>query len=171
MLPTKFMQINPYFQWSGAAGLCRHAVNYILQFWTYPVTLPLQHPPPPPSSFHQLAHIKGWVAKVGDGWIREWYGWLSAHLLQQHSGCEPWASLKTHKWATKAKEWPTHSSPPKKILKTLLQTALYSKGTWVRGRSRKASPKTLSPQVVFRAGHFSPATKLKTQKMYILFIN
>jgi hypothetical protein len=23
-------------------------------------------------------------------------------------------SLKNHKWATKAKEWPTHSSPPKK---------------------------------------------------------
>ncbi len=26
-------------------------------------------------------------------------------------------SLKNRKWATKAKEWPTHSSPPKKYSK------------------------------------------------------
>jgi hypothetical protein len=26
-------------------------------------------------------------------------------------------SLKNHKWATEAKEWPTHSSPPKKYTK------------------------------------------------------
>ncbi len=28
-------------------------------------------------------------------------------------------SLKNHKWATNAKEWPTHSSPPKKYTKKI----------------------------------------------------
>ncbi len=30
-------------------------------------------------------------------------------------------SLKNTKWATKAKEWPTHSSPPKKHLTKIIQ--------------------------------------------------
>jgi hypothetical protein len=37
-------------------------------------------------------------------------------------------SLKNTKWATKAKEWPTHSSPPKKYTKT---TFFPSQQVWI----------------------------------------
>jgi hypothetical protein len=37
-------------------------------------------------------------------------------------------SLKNHKWATKAKEWPTHSSPPKKYTKK--KKKIYASPLW-----------------------------------------
>ncbi len=40
-----------------------------------------------------------------------------AFLLRQLSGSNPQTSLKNTKWATYAKEWPTHSSLPKKYPK------------------------------------------------------
>ncbi len=42
-------------------------------------------------------------------------GWLVAHLLA--TAVRMQTSLKNTTWATKAKEWPTHSSLPKKYTK------------------------------------------------------
>ncbi len=38
-----------------------------------------------------------------------------------------WVQIQTSlkKWATKAKEWPTHSSPPKIIYKKVLDNCLF----------------------------------------------
>ncbi len=45
---------------------------------------------------------------------------LGARLLAKAAhGVRIQTSLKNHKWATKAKEWPTHSSPQNKIYKKL----------------------------------------------------
>jgi hypothetical protein len=37
-------------------------------------------------------------------------------------------SLKNAKWATEAKEWPTHSSQPEKFFKKLLRRRFYREG-------------------------------------------
>ncbi len=48
-------------------------------------------------------------------------GWVAKSVARQLATAVLWVriqtSLKNHKWATKAKEWPTHSSPPKKYTK------------------------------------------------------
>ncbi len=63
--------------------------------------------------------INGWVAKKGDRWLSgRWVAKLVAYLL---ATAALWVriqtSLKNTNWATQAKEWPTHSSPPKNIQK------------------------------------------------------
>jgi hypothetical protein len=50
-----------------------------------------------------------------------WLAKLVARLLATAAlGVRIQTSLKNTKWATSAKEWPTHSSPPKKYKKILL---------------------------------------------------
>ncbi len=48
-------------------------------------------------------------------------GWVAKSVARQLATAVLWVriqtSLKNHKWATQAKEWPTHSSPPKKYTK------------------------------------------------------
>ncbi len=52
--------------------------------------------------------------------FREMVANLVAHLLRQlYLGSNPDISKNT-KWVTKAKEWPTHSVPPKKYTKYIL---------------------------------------------------
>ncbi len=75
------------------------------------------------------------MAKEGDGWlsremgglIGRWVAKLEARLLVATAAL--WVrfqtSLKNTKWATKAKEWPTNSSPPKNIKK-------FSNSIWYR---------------------------------------
>ncbi len=48
-------------------------------------------------------------------------GWVAKSVARQLATAALWVqiqtSFKNHKWATYAKEWPTHSSPPKKYTK------------------------------------------------------
>ncbi len=51
-------------------------------------------------------------------------GWVAKSVACQLATAVLWVRiqtpLKNHKWATYAKEWPTHSSPPKKYTKKCL---------------------------------------------------
>ncbi len=43
-------------------------------------------------------------------------GWVAKSVARQLATAVLWVritTLKNHKWVTEAKEWPTHSSPPK----------------------------------------------------------
>ncbi len=80
-----------------------------------------------------------WVAKLeemggkvgGDGWLswRRWVaklvgdGCMARLVARLLATAALWVRIQTYlkhtKWATKAKEWPKHSSPPKNIEKTI----------------------------------------------------
>jgi hypothetical protein len=55
--------------------------------------------------------VGGWVAKLVARSLATAALWV---------GIQP--SLKNPKWATKEKEWPTHSSPPKNLQKSVKDT-------------------------------------------------
>ncbi len=58
-----------------------------------------------------MSKVEGWVAKRA--------GWVAKHpRVTVALGIR----LQTYKWATKAKEWPTHFSPAKKYTKEILET-------------------------------------------------
>jgi hypothetical protein len=88
---------------------------------------------------------RGWVAKSLEGWVAKS---VARHLTTAALWVRIQTSLKNHKWATsQAKEWPTHSSAPKKYTKKRSGrgTCRAPRWAWRRGRGWSGSPAGRTP--------------------------
>jgi hypothetical protein len=98
-----------------------------------------------------------------DGWLsRE--GWVAKSVARQLATAVLWVriqtSLKNHKWATLSKEWPTHSSPPKKNIQKkesqLIGQVIFSYSvvnSSMKREGEKSSPQQCKWEICSGFGH------------------